>query len=142
MRKKVEINILQKQRKIKVNEEFLKEKIGKLVKNIKSSIKKISVYLVNNKTIKDLNKKFLNRNSPTDVLTFKYSKNYGEIIISVEECKKNANFYFKKLEEEILYVLIHGILHLEGYKDYKENEREKMFEQQNIIFEIIMKNEK
>lgn len=142
MKRKVEIEIFQKQRKIKVNEKFLKKKIEKLLKIIKTPIKKISVYFVNNRTIKNLNKKFLNENRPTDVLTFKYSQNYGEIIISVEECKKNAKFYLKKLEEEILYVLIHGILHLNCYKDYTEKNRKKMFKLQDRIFKIVVENER
>lgn len=142
MKRKAEIEFCQKQKKIKVNEKFLKKKVEKLLKIVEVPIKKISVYFVNNRTIRNLNKKFLNKDKPTDVLTFKYSKNYGEIIISVEECKKNANFYLKKIEEEILYVLIHGILHLNSYRDYTENEREKMFKLQDRIFKIVIENEK
>ncbi len=142
MKKRVEIELYQKQKKFKINEEFLREKIEILKNIIKTPIKKIFVYLVSNRMIKKLNKLFFNKNSPTDVIAFKYRDNCGEIIISVEECKKNAKIYSNTIEEEILYVLIHGILHLNGYRDYSEKEREKMFKKQNNIFYEIVKNEK
>jgi probable rRNA maturation factor len=142
MKKRVEIELYQRQKKIRVDEEFLKEKIGILEKIVETSLKKIFVYLVDNKTIKKLNKIFLNKNTSTDVLSFKYPDGSGEIIISVEECKKNAKNYSNTLNEEILYVLIHGILHLNGYEDYSEKDREKMFKKQDEIFCKIVKNEK
>jgi probable rRNA maturation factor len=113
-----------------------------LEKIVETSLKKIFVYLVDNKTIKKLNKIFLNKNTSTDVLSFKYPDGSGEIIISVEECKKNAKNYSNTLNEEILYVLIHGILHLNGYEDYSEKDREKMFKKQDEIFCKIVKNGK
>ncbi|MGC8976218.1 MAG: rRNA maturation RNase YbeY [Candidatus Ratteibacteria bacterium] len=141
MKKEVEIKIFYRQRKIKLNKELLNEKIERLKEIIEVPLKQISVYLVNNKIIKNLNKKFLNKNNFTDVLTFKLSRNFGEIIISVEECKKNAKVYGNTLENEILYVLIHGILHLMNYKDYTEKEREKMFKIQNEIFKNLINDE-
>jgi probable rRNA maturation factor len=142
MKKRVEIELYQKQRKIKIDEEFLKEKIEVLKNIIKIQLKKIFVYLVGNRMIKKINKIFFNKNKPTDVVTFKYLDGSGEIIISVEECKKNAKLYSNTIEEEILYVLIHGVLHLNGYKDSSEEERKKMFKKQDEIFSKIIKNEK
>ena len=139
MKKEIEILFYQKQKKFKINEEFLKEKIEILKKIIKTRLKKIFVYFVDNRMIRKLNKFFLNKNNPTDVITFKYSNSLGEIIISVEECKNNAKIYSNSLEEEILYILIHGILHLNGYKDYSEKSRKKMFKKQNEIFNKIIK---
>jgi probable rRNA maturation factor len=142
MKKRVEIELYQKQRKIKIDEEFLKEKIEVLKNIIKIQLKKIFVYLVGNRMIKRINKIFFNKNKPTDVVTFKYLDGLGEIIISVEECKKNAKLYSNTIEEEILYVLIHGVLHLNGYKDSSQEERKKMFKKQDAIFSKIIKNEK
>ena len=134
----MEIEIFQRMRKIKINKEFLKEKITRLENIIKPPPKKISIYLVNNRTIKSLNKKFLKKNGFTDVISFKYSKDFGELLISLEECKKNAEIYSNTLEEEVLYVIIHGILHLKGYKDYNEKEKKEMFLLQDKIFNMII----
>ncbi|MCM8772033.1 MAG: rRNA maturation RNase YbeY [Candidatus Omnitrophica bacterium] len=139
MKKEIEIEIFQKQKKVKVNEDYIKMMVDEIKKYILPPPKKVSIYLVNNKKIKDLNRKFLNVNSYTDILAFKYSKNYGELIISVDECKKNSQIYRNNLENEILYVIIHGLLHLKGYTDYTEKEREKMFLKQDEIFEKIIR---
>lgn len=141
MKGNLEIEIHKRQRKIRIDEEFLKKKIEKLKEIINSSVRKISIYFVNNRKIKMLKKQFLGKNEETDVMTFKYSKNYGEIFISVEKCLENSKIYSNKLEDEILYVIIHGILHLNGYRDYTQKEREKMFKKQEEIFKNLMENE-
>jgi probable rRNA maturation factor len=138
IKKEMEIEVLQRMKKIKINKEFLKEKIARLKKIIIPPPKKVSIYLVNNRTIKSLNKKFLKKNGFTDVISFKYSKNSGELIISLEECMKNAEIYSHTLEEEVLYVIIHGILHLKGYRDYNEKERKEMFSLQDKVFNMII----
>ena len=138
----MKIEIFQRIRKIKINKEFLKNKLIRLKKIINPPPKKVFVYLVNNRKIKLLNKEFLKKNGFTDVISFKYSKDFGELIISVEECEKNAKIYSNTLEEELLYVIIHGILHLKGYRDYNKKEREKMLSIQDEIFSVIMQNEK
>jgi probable rRNA maturation factor len=141
MKKGIRIEIYEKQKKVKIDHAFLWEKIEVLKRVIKMPLKKVFVYLVNNRTIKKLNKDFLNQNTPTDVLAFKYPDGSGEIIISVEECKKNADIYSNTIEKEVIYVLIHGILHLNGYRDYLPKERDEMFKIQNEIFKMVMKNE-
>ncbi len=134
----MEIEIIQKMRKIKINKEFLKEKLEKLKQVVTPPPKRVLVYLVNNKTIKTLNRKFFKKNIPTDILSFKYSRNFGELIISIEQCNENAKIYQNTLEKELIYVIIHGILHLKGYKDYKEKEKNEMFFVQDRIFSLIM----
>ncbi|MCM8818024.1 MAG: rRNA maturation RNase YbeY [Candidatus Omnitrophica bacterium] len=143
MKKEVRVEIYQIQKKIKINEHFIEKKVKEIKKFISPPPEKIAIYFVSSRKIRELNRKFMNKNDFTDVLTFKYSKNYGEIIISVEECLKNSKIYSNTLEEEILYVIIHGFLHLKGYRDYKEEEKKKMVEKQNKIFRtIISRNEK
>jgi len=142
MKRKIKVEIFQNQKKIRIDKNFIEGKIEEIKKYINPPPEKVSIYFLNNKKIKELNKKFLQKNSPTDVLTFRYSKNYGEIFISIEECSKNARIYGNTIEEEILYVIIHGFLHLKGYRDYTEKEKEKMFLKQEKIFKSIIENEK
>lgn len=138
MKKEIKIEIFQKQKKVKINEDYIKTMVEEVKKYILPPPENVSIYFVNNKKIKELNKKFLNVNNYTDVLTFRYSKNYGELIISIDECKKNAQIYGNELEDEILYVIIHGLLHLKGFTDYTEKERKKMFLKQDEIFKKIV----
>lgn len=71
-------------------------------------------------------------------MSFKISRNYGEVIISVEKAEENSRVYGLNTEEEILYLTIHGYLHLKGYRDYTETERAEMFVKQDAMFEKIM----
>ena len=72
-------------------------------------------YLVN------LNQKYLNHNTLTDILTFTYSDAFlpiiSEIYISVERVKQNAKLFRVNYQNELQRVMIHGILHLCGYED-------------------------
>jgi len=74
--------------------------------------------------IKTLNKKYLHRNRPTDVISFSQIEgefshiNYhllGDVVISVETAKRQAKEANATLQDEITFLLIHGILHLLGY---------------------------
>ena len=78
--------------------------------------------------IKKINKKFLNHNYYTDIITFPYNsyKNSleGEIVISLDSVKKNAVSYGVTYSEELKRVIIHGCLHLAGYDDRTKSEKE------------------
>jgi probable rRNA maturation factor len=77
-----------------------------------------------------LNKGFLNHNTLTDIITFDNSEGSdrieGEIYISIERVKENATKYDVSFEDELNRVMIHGILHLLGYKDKKPSEKALM----------------
>lgn len=130
------INILNNQKIYPVN----LPKIRKLVRfalaqeGVKKADIEISLTLVDNMQITELNKKYLNRNRPTDVICFCFWENefylspeaLGEIIVSVEQAKKVAKRLNKSLEEELYLYIIHGILHLIGYIDNTTYNRKRM----------------
>jgi len=70
-------------------------------------------------------------------MSFTISKNYGEIIISAEKAKENSIIYNHTTEEEIVYLIIHGFLHLQGYRDYTEKEFRDMKKAQDKIFKKL-----
>jgi rRNA maturation RNase YbeY len=72
-----------------------------------------------------INQKHLNHNTFTDIITFDYSEGQvvsGDIFISTERVKDNARIFSKTFEEELLRVMVHGILHLLGYNDKTKDE--------------------
>jgi probable rRNA maturation factor len=72
-----------------------------------------------------LNREFLSHNTFTDIITFDYSdrmKISGEIYISIERVQENSLKFSSTVEDELLRVMIHGVLHLLGYKDKKPKE--------------------
>ena len=115
-------------RKIKNPKIYIKKKFDKLNKLhlFKKKSKNHTILLTNNTKIKALNKKFRNKNKPTDVLSFpfknkiNFKKNeyLGDIAISYEiinKRSKNSNF-FKEFDK----IWIHGYLHLLGHKHKKK----------------------
>ena len=86
-----------------------------------------------------INLEFLDHDTYTDIITFDYSVGdelISEIYISVERVKENANDYSDCFEEELKRVLIHGVLHLCGYKDKGEEERAIMRKKENYYLSL------
>ncbi|MDP2924368.1 MAG: rRNA maturation RNase YbeY [Candidatus Omnitrophota bacterium] len=107
----------------------------------------VSIVLCDNKFIRRLNKDFFKKNNPTDVISFPlrddFTRNYlGEIIISVEEANLRAKKYGNTWQQELLFYIIHGILHLLGYKDYTKRQRARMERKQNEIFYKLIEADK
>lgn len=71
----------------------------------------------------EMNQQYLNHDTLTDVITFDYSKDdtqqpvSGDIFISIERIAENAEKFGKSKENELHRVMVHGVLHLLGYKD-------------------------
>lgn len=77
----------------------------------------------------EANRQYLNHDYLTDILTFDYSEDdtlQGDILISIDRVRENAAQFGAKFENELLRVIIHGVLHLCGYKDKTKKESELM----------------
>jgi len=96
----------------------------------------ISIVLCDDRTIHELNIRYLGHDHPTDVLSFNLSADegggergkglVGEIIISVETAERNAKRFRQTLEQELLRLAVHGTLHLLGYDDATPEQRRRM----------------
>jgi len=108
----IEVNNLTTNR---VDEEFLKKVAGKVLRGESASWRKgkrdLSIALVGQTRIKELNKKYRRKNRVTDVLSFQYNSS-GEIAICPSEVKKNAKRFKSTFNEELARVLTHGIKNL------------------------------
>ena len=126
---------------------YIKKKLIKLNKLalFKKKSKNHTIFLTNNKKMKILNKKFRNKNKPTDVLSFpfnnkiNYKKNMylGDIAISYEiinERSKNSNFFI-----EFDKMWVHGYLHLLGHDHKKKKDFIKMKKFEDLILNYFYK---
>ncbi len=82
-------------------------------------------------TVLKINREFLKHDYYTDVIAFDKSEDglvSGEIFISVDTVRVNARECKCRVQEEVVRVMIHGVLHLCGYRDGSPEERKRMFE--------------
>lgn len=106
----------------------LKELIIKVIRNENMIPGDLNFIITGDNNIREINKEFLKRDNFTDVIAFDYgtgNKVDGEVYISIDTVRINANNYKVSLNSELLRVIIHGTLHLCGYHD-KEDEQKKV----------------
>lgn len=102
----------------------------------------ISVIFVDDKFITAINKKFLRHNYTTDVITFPLETEKeisAEIYINVLQAKRQAKEFGVSLKNELLRLIVHGILHTVGYDDIEIKEQTKMIRKQEQYVAILQK---
>lgn len=108
--------------------------VSKAMEELKFEAEEVSVLFCNDEYIKELNKSYRNIDSATDVLSFENDEVYedeegkwkcvGDIAISIETLPVNAEYFEETQNEELKRLLVHGLLHLNGY-DHGEEHIEK-----------------
>lgn len=136
----------------RINKSFLIEVAEVVLKKEKVSKKaEISIAIINSKEMHNLNLQYRKKDKPTDVLSFGSIKDFltvesftlPEIIICPDEVKKNAEEYKVSFKNELVKVMIHGILHLLDY-DHEKNEQDakEMFLKQDKYLAMFFKDKK
>jgi probable rRNA maturation factor len=132
---------------LKIDRRLVRKIIGLVKEELDLSILSLELNLVTSQMIKEINIKYLKHNYFTDVITFDYSEQSGkidgEIFISFEEAFRNAKKYHCFVDKELLRLLLHGILHLIGYKDHLDADKRKMKKIENYLvnkFYFVIKN--
>ena len=124
-----------------------KKKVRELIKHIclaeKKSLGFINCVFCSDEYLLKINKKYLNHNYYTDVITFDHTEDKknieGDIYISLDRTKENAKKYKVGVEEELLRIIVHGALHLIGYKDKSKKEKLMMSEKENKYLSLYKK---
>jgi len=94
----------------------------------------VGYMFVNDEKILQINNEYLQHDYYTDVITFDYNENdvlNGDIVISLDTVRTNAEKFGKTFDDELHRVIIHGILHLCGLHDKAPGEREQMEKAEN-----------
>lgn len=109
---------------------------------------RVNLCFIDDLEIKKLNKKYRGIDRVTDVLSFTFAVDddfilppddmvLGEIFISINQAKKQANLFKKTIREEMTFLFIHGVLHLLGYDHETVEERRKMKKIESYLLKKI-----
>ena len=128
------------------NDIFYDDKsIYALIKNIfkteKIDFDSVTIILSNKELLNKLKKDYFKLDHYTDVIAFNLEdeneKIQGEIYISIDDVLENSTIYKVTFNKEFKRVLIHGVLHLIGYNDISDEEKNKMRELENTHLDFI-----
>ena len=112
------------------DEQSLRDWIIRVIEEEKQKVGVINIILCDDNYLLDLNLRFIDRDTLTDVIAFDYQDEYdsvsGDIFISIEQITENAEHLKQAFDLEFKRVLIHGVLHLCGYADKTSEEKQLM----------------
>ena len=130
------VSVLNRQDRVTVDPREIGSAARRILKTLGYAGYELTVVLVDDREITRLNRQYFRRNRPTNVISFPLmddspvslrSRILGDIVISAETAQRDAREVGEKAEGEILFLMIHGVLHLVGY-DHEGSvaERRKM----------------
>lgn len=128
----IQIPIANQQTSLVLDEQKLRAAVQSVLEDSSFETAVVSVAVVDDPTIHQLNRQFLQHDYPTDILSFVLDESQthleGELIASSDTAIQNAAEYGWSSENELLLYLIHGALHLVGFRDKNAEERAAMHE--------------
>lgn len=114
-----------------VEKEYFIPYLNKIEKTLQLEKGILNIIFVNDTYIRALNKNYRDKDKPTDVLSFTYSDEssdlIGEIYISIETATRQSIDHKHSLHDELIKLIIHGILHVHGYDHEEDEEYKEMY---------------
>ncbi|TVQ06457.1 MAG: rRNA maturation RNase YbeY [Bacteroidetes bacterium] len=121
-------------------EDSLRKWILAIIHNEKKDAGELNFIFCDDAFVLDMNKQYLEHDTFTDIITFDYSVDFGnisgDIYISVDMVRFNAEKFQNSFLEELSRVMAHGVLHIIGYKDKSDEETEVMREKENYYLKM------
>ncbi|MCK9391781.1 MAG: rRNA maturation RNase YbeY [Syntrophales bacterium] len=140
------ILIENRQKKITLNRRQVRNSLVRLLKRLGLEDRELSLLLVDNEEIRELNRLYLGRDYPTNVISFSMSEGaygdvnpqlLGDIIISVEKAMSEGETSGASLKESLDFLMIHGLLHLLGY-DHESGDTQEARRMQDKEEELFL----
>lgn len=142
----MQVQIVNRQRKEPININKINKVVKKILKYLKEE-RDVSFVFCNDRFIRKLNKKYRGIDKSTDVLSFAFKEIFyplnikqsflGEVIISTQTTRKQANNFKHSFDKELFILLIHGILHLLGYDHVQLQDAKKMEQKEKELLALI-----
>ena len=148
----MKIQIENRQSRFKIEKRKIRSTVSTIFQLLDCPDKEVSIVLTDDKHIHALNKTYLGRDKTTNVISFSLQEGehgninpqlLGDVVISLDTAQKDALKGNLALEQEIEYLLIHGILHLLGYnhENTSQAETRKMKQKEKEIFSKLNRNQ-
>ncbi len=125
------------------NKTLIKKWINQTIIDEGYLLEELNVILCSDAYLLNLNQQYLNHDTFTDIITFDNSEStsakniVGDIFISLERVKENAQTFSVKTDFELHRVIIHGVLHLLGYPDKKPTQKKIMTEKEDYYLNLL-----
>ncbi|MBM4332614.1 MAG: rRNA maturation RNase YbeY [Deltaproteobacteria bacterium] len=138
------ISLSNRQKRVEIDTRKIKRAGKKILSALGCERSEVSLVIVNDEEITRLNRQYFQRNRPTNVIAFPMAAGdpdalnphlLGDVVVSAETAERHSYAAGGKTEEEIIFLVIHGILHLLGY-DHEGSpaERRKMETKERELF--------
>ena len=140
----IEVNyICEKVEMPQFNQAAVKQWIEQVARTHQKNVGRLTYIFCDDDYILETNRKYLGHDYFTDVITFDYSNRHrisGDMVISLDTVKTNSEQFAHSYREELMRVVIHGVLHLCGINDKCPGEREIMEAHENASLAMLPKN--
>lgn len=148
----MKIQIDNRHKRIKIDKRNIRAAMRKLLKILDCENKEISLTFVDDATIQQINKQYLSKDKPTNVISFSLQEGefggvnpdvLGDIVISADTAASDADQGQLSFDEEILFLMIHGLLHLLGYnhENTSPSNSQKMKKKEEELFRQLTKSD-
>lgn len=123
-----------------VKKKLLRSWILNTIKKEGKKIDSINYVFTSDSFLYKLNIEYLSHDTFTDIISFQYNEEgediQSDIFISIERIKENAKTYNQRLLDEVHRIIIHGTLHLLGYKDKSKSQKEEMTSKEDYYLSL------
>ena len=122
------------------NEQKLIDWINSTIQQEEKSATEITYVFCSDEYLYQMNLDYLNHDTYTDIITFDYTENSlvsGDIFISIDRVKENAIKFNTTFLNELSRVIIHGVLHLVGYKDKTTEQKQVMRSKEDFYLTLL-----
>jgi len=144
----VTVSLQNKQKKETIDTGRLRRSLKRILKELKRENSEVTVLIVDDEQIQAINRDYLDRDRPTNVISFAMTEGVGgnlhpevlgDIIISAETAARDAITGGLPLMDEMEFLLIHGLLHLLGYNHEKTSQEaaERMKRKEQALFFLL-----
>lgn len=127
----------------KIGKRFVSDWLKKVIQAEAKKIGDVSIVFCSDEYLLNVNQEYLNHDYYTDIITFDYVEGSlinGDIFISIDRVAENATKYNVAFEKELYRIIVHGFLHLIGYKDKLKTDKQLMTQKEDFYLEWVDKD--